>query len=152
MVEVQLVAKVAPPLVIDVLLPPAIVLAHRHDVPVLIRTDPDIAPRRWDHEVFDPRLGGVGHRPAVRVAIAEPASVLTPADTGFITGYVDESGDACAFLGVLVQVRYQSSEIRGRHGSDLPGSGGQLTSTQVVTGEDDQDDIESDDPDDRVER
>jgi hypothetical protein len=68
------VAQDAPARVVEVLPPPAGIRADRLQVPVRVRADPDISPRRWDHQIPDAlHLDGVVDPRAVLVEVDEPA-------------------------------------------------------------------------------
>src|SRR4051794_37074941 len=80
-VELLLVAALAPGTVVQVLLAPAGVEARRLDVTARVRADPHVLPRRRDDEVVDAREDlGVVDALAVGVDVDEPAARAAAAD------------------------------------------------------------------------
>ena len=72
-VELLLVAALAPARVVQVLLAPAVVDAGGLDVAARVRADPDVLPGRRDHQLVDPLQHlGVGDALAVGVEVLEP--------------------------------------------------------------------------------
>src|SRR2546421_2984169 len=81
-VELLLVAPLAPLAVVEVLLAALLVDARRLDVAAGERADPDLLPRRRDDEVADAREDlGVGDALAVRVDVDEAAAGAPAPDT-----------------------------------------------------------------------
>jgi hypothetical protein len=79
----HLVARVAPPRVIAVLLAAARVAPGRLHVAARIGADPDVGPRRRDRERVDAlNLRAIGDGAAARVDIAESAQAAQPPDAG----------------------------------------------------------------------
>jgi hypothetical protein len=76
--------------VVEVLLAPGDVVASRLDVAARVVADPDVRPRRRDHQVFDSgqRLGITNGR-ALLVLVAEAATAADTPDPGI--GAVDAS-------------------------------------------------------------
>src|SRR5690606_11671046 len=64
--------------VVPILLAPARVPAGGLQVPVGVRTDPDIGPCRRDRQLADPgQRGGIAHQPAACIPVAEPPARAT---------------------------------------------------------------------------
>src|SRR5690606_13495094 len=70
----------APHGVVEVLASPGGVRADRLDVTVLVRADPDVGPRRRDHQITTPgHQGGAGETAAIGVQVDPAASAPTTA-------------------------------------------------------------------------
>ena len=75
------VASSSPCRVIEVLLPPGSIRAHRLQMPTLVRADPHVLPCGRDRQRADPRDHvGVGDGPPVGVEIGEVLLPLAPAE------------------------------------------------------------------------
>ena len=71
--EIEQIAKLAPTLMVEVLLAPLVVHSDGQDVPVLVRADPHIAPRRWNSQGENPRLDlTIGERPVAASRKLQP--------------------------------------------------------------------------------
>jgi hypothetical protein len=80
-VELLLVAALAPALVVEVLLAAAVVDAGRLDVAARVRAHPDVLPRGRDHQLADPRQDlGLLDPVAVAVDVGPAATLPLAAD------------------------------------------------------------------------
>src|SRR5207248_5954905 len=95
----HLVADVAPPRVIAILLPAARVAPDGLNMPARIRTNPDICPRRWNDQRLDStEHGRILDGTAAWQHITEPLRHPDPPDTRRgINVYVSKAGNVRCF-------------------------------------------------------
>lgn len=83
--ELDQVASFAPSLVIDVLLALLLIAAGNLQMPIVLRANPDIRPRRRNHQQLDPaKLPPLTHLAAGTIHIDKPAALVTAIASGLI--------------------------------------------------------------------